>query len=102
MKKLNWHPFFFRLTVVISLIIGLIVFLTYTVKIQVWIHSCRESFLVELLKEVIMFKQLLKKWIDDSDTPTDAWMALTFAEIDTLAKVNPHNACVQLPKIIAS
>ena len=27
MKKLNWHPFFFRLTIVISLIIGLIVFL---------------------------------------------------------------------------
>ena len=49
-----------------------------------------------------MFKQLLKKWLDNRDTPTDAWMALTFAEIDTLVKVNPHNACVQLPKIIAA
>lgn len=28
-------------------------------------------------------------------------MALTFSHIDTLASVNSHNACVQLPKIIA-
>ena len=48
-----------------------------------------------------MFKQMLIIWLDKPDTPPDAWMFLLFAQIDALSGVNPHNACVQLPKIIA-
>ena len=48
-----------------------------------------------------MFKQLLKIWLEKPDTQPNAWMTLTFSQIDTLASVNSHNACVQLPQIIA-
>ena len=48
-----------------------------------------------------MFKQRLKIWYEDPYTSPDTWIKLTFAEIDRQARVNPHNACVQLPKIIA-
>ena len=44
-----------------------------------------------------MFKKLLKKWLDNRDTPTDAWMVLTFAEIDTLAKVPPLQCVCSTP-----
>ena len=48
-----------------------------------------------------MFKEKLEDWLDNPGTPSNAWMELSFPEIDKCAGVNPHNACVQLPKIIA-
>ena len=47
------------------------------------------------------FREKLEAWLDDPNTPSDAWMSLSFPKIDKQAGVNPHNACVQLPKIIA-
>lgn len=47
------------------------------------------------------FKEKLEVWLDDPNTSSDAWMRLSFPQIDKKAGVNPHNACVQLPKIIA-
>ena len=47
------------------------------------------------------FREKLEKWLDNPNTPPDAWMRLSFPEIDKQAGVNPHNACVQLPKILA-
>lgn len=47
------------------------------------------------------FSEKLEKWLDNPNTPLDAWMRLSFPEIDKQASVNPHNACVQLPKILA-
>ena len=47
------------------------------------------------------FREKLEVWLDDPNTPTDAWMRLPFPQIDKQAGVNPHNACVQLPKIMA-
>ena len=47
------------------------------------------------------FREKLEVWLDDPNTPSDAWMRLSFPQIDKQAGVNPHNACVQLPKIIA-
>ena len=47
------------------------------------------------------FNIKLKVWHDSPKTPPNAWKILTYAEIDKRAGVNPHNACVQLPKIIA-
>ena len=47
------------------------------------------------------FREKLERWLDNSNTPSDAWMRLSFPEIDKQAGVNPHNACVQLPKIQA-
>ena len=47
------------------------------------------------------FREKLEIWLDNPNTPTDAWMRYSFPEIDKQAGVNPHNACVQLPKIIA-
>ena len=46
-------------------------------------------------------KQKLIIWFDRPDTPPDAWLVLSYREMDKQAGVNPHNACVQLPKIIA-
>ena len=46
-------------------------------------------------------KQKIIIWLDHPDTPPDAWMVLPFSQIDTRSGVKPHNACVQLPKIIA-
>ena len=43
----------------------------------------------------------LKVWLDSPETPPNAWKMHTYPEIDKQAGVNPHNACVQLPKIIA-
>ena len=47
------------------------------------------------------FREQLEKWLDNPNIPPDAWMRLSFPEIDKQAGVNPHNACVQLPKILA-
>ena len=47
------------------------------------------------------FREMLEVWLDNPNTPSDAWMRLPFLQIDQLAEVNPHNACVQLPKILA-
>ena len=47
------------------------------------------------------FREKLEKWLDNPNTPPDAWMRLSFPEIDKQTGVNPHNACVQLPKILA-
>lgn len=47
------------------------------------------------------FREKLEQWLDNPNTPPDAWMRLSFPEIDKQAGVNPHNACVQLPKILA-
>ena len=47
------------------------------------------------------FREKSEKWLDNPNTPLDAWMRLSFPEIDKQAGVNPHNACVQLPKILA-
>ena len=46
------------------------------------------------------FREKLEIWLDNPNTPTDAWMRLSFPEIDKQVGVNPHNVCVQLPKII--
>ena len=47
------------------------------------------------------FREKLEAWLDNPNTPPDAWMRLSFPQIDKQAGVNPHNACVQLPKILA-
>lgn len=47
------------------------------------------------------FNTKLKVWHDSPETPQNAWKIHAYAEIDKRAGVNPHNACVQLPKIIA-
>ena len=47
------------------------------------------------------FREKLEVWLDNRNTPSDAWMRLTFLQIDEQAGVNSHNACVQLPKILA-
>ena len=47
------------------------------------------------------YRKRLELWFDDPNTQDNAWMELPFSEIDRQAEVNPHNACVQLPKIIA-
>ena len=43
----------------------------------------------------------LRLWLDDPDTPTDAWMRLTFAEIGRQAGVSEHNAYRQIPRILS-
>lgn len=50
---------------------------------------------------MITDKEKLEMWLDDPNTSENTWMELSFPEIDKLADVNPHNACVQLPRIIA-
>lgn len=47
------------------------------------------------------YSEKLQKWLNDPNTPPNAWMELTFPQIDKLAGVRSHNACNQLPKIIA-
>lgn len=47
------------------------------------------------------FREKLEIWLDNPNTPKDAWMRLTFPQIDKQAGVKSHNACMQLPKIIA-
>ena len=47
------------------------------------------------------FREKLEMWHDNPNTESDAWMRLSFPKIEKHADVNPHNACVQLPKIIA-
>ena len=47
------------------------------------------------------FREKLEKRLDNPNTPSDAWMRLSFSQIDKQPGVNPHNACVQLPKILA-
>ena len=47
------------------------------------------------------FREKLEVWLDNPNTPSEAWMRLSFPQIDKQAGVNPHNACVQLPKILA-
>ena len=47
------------------------------------------------------YRKKLHLWFDNPNTPDNAWMELPFSGIDKQAQVNPHNACVQLPKIIA-
>lgn len=47
------------------------------------------------------FNAKLKVWHDSPETPQNAWKIHTYAEIDKQAGVPPHNACVQLPRIIA-
>ena len=49
----------------------------------------------------MMFREKLEKWLDNPSTPLDAWIRLSSLQIDKQAGVNPHNACVQLPKILA-
>ena len=47
-------------------------------------------------------RQKLEKWLDNPNTAEDAWMKLTFAEIDRLAGVEgTYDACKVIPKIIA-
>lgn len=46
-------------------------------------------------------KEKLEVWLDNPNNSPDAWMELSFPQIDKQAGVNPHNACVQLPKILA-
>ena len=43
------------------------------------------------------FREKLERWLDNPNTPSDAWMRLSYKQ----AGVNSHNACVQLPKILA-
>ena len=47
------------------------------------------------------FREKLERWLDNPNRDPDAWMRLSFPEIDKQAGVNPHNACVQLPEILA-
>ena len=47
------------------------------------------------------FREKLEAWLDDPNTPSADWMELSFQQIDKQAGVNPHNACVQLPIILA-
>lgn len=47
------------------------------------------------------YREKLEVWLDNPNTPPDAWMRLTFAQIGEQAGVSSHNACVQLPKILA-
>lgn len=47
------------------------------------------------------FRKKLEKWLDNPNTPPDAWMQLSFPQIDKQAGVNLYNACVQFPKILA-
>ena len=43
----------------------------------------------------------LRWWLDDPNTPADAWMRLPFAEIGRQAGVSEHNACRQIPRILS-
>lgn len=47
------------------------------------------------------FREKLERGLDNPNTPSDTWMRLSFPQIDKQAGVNSHNACVQLPKILA-
>lgn len=48
-------------------------------------------------------RQKLEAWLDDPKTPEDAWMKLTFPEIDRLAGVDEgtYDACKAIPIIIS-
>ena len=37
------------------------------------------------------FREKLEMWLDNPNTPPDAWMRLSFPEIDKQADVNSHN-----------
>ena len=43
----------------------------------------------------------LRRWLDDPNTPPDAWMRLSFSEIGRQAGVSEHNACRQIPRILS-
>ena len=47
------------------------------------------------------YRKKIEMWFDNPNTPPDAWMVLPFPQMDARSGVKPHNACVQLPKIIA-
>ena len=47
------------------------------------------------------YRDKLEAWLDDPNTPPEAWMVLPFLQIDKEAGVKPENACKQIPRILA-
>ena len=47
------------------------------------------------------YREKLEAWLDNPNKPPEAWMELSFLQIDKQAGVKSHNACNQLPKILA-
>lgn len=62
--------------------------------IDLWFYS-------EKKETAMTCREKLEVWFDNPNKPPEAWMRLTFSQIGEQAGVSTHNACVQLPRILA-